>query len=121
MPIMLHSNTAAHVVILAPRKNRGAPFMGFTYDEDEGQKVQSYGSAPNPKSRIISVTFGQPKLAPIRDFISRLRSCPSGKYPSWKMGRMMHWESIGERTLLDCDPSITAFMGESVGFPKTNP
>lgn len=110
---MLHSKTAAHVVILAPRKSCGAPFTGFASDEDEGQNAQSDGSAPNPKSKIISVTFGKPKLVPVRDFISRSRSCPTGKYPSWKMGRMMQWESIGERNafrLLDCDPSVTAFV-----------
>lgn len=97
--------------------------MGFASDEDEGPKSQSEGSVPN-RSRIISVTFGQPKLAPVRDFISRSKSCPTGKYLPWKTGRMMQRESIGEPNgfrLLGCDPSVTEFVEESVEFPETNP
>ena len=47
-----------------------------------------------------------------RPIISRSRARSTGKYPSWKMGRMMHWESSNELNafrLLDCDPSVDAF------------
>jgi hypothetical protein len=96
-----------------PRKSCGAPVVDFVSGENGDQTANSEGSAPDPRSRIISVTFGEPKLTPIRDFISRSRSCPTGKYPSWKMERMMQWEATGERNafrLLDCDPSVTAFV-----------
>jgi hypothetical protein len=47
-----------------------------------------------------------------RDIVSRSRRRPTGKYPSWKMGRMMQWESPAELNafrLLDADPKITAY------------
>lgn len=78
-----------------------------------GQPANSDGFAHDPEPRIISVTFGESKVTPVREVISRSRCCPTGKYPSWKMRRMMHWESPGELKafrLLDCDPSITMFV-----------
>ena len=42
----------------------------------------------------------------------RSRARPTGKYPSWKTGRMMQWESPNELNafrLLDCIPEVTTF------------
>jgi hypothetical protein len=47
-----------------------------------------------------------------RKIISRSRARATGKFPSWKMGRMMHWESHNERNamcLLDANPVVRAF------------
>lgn len=47
-----------------------------------------------------------------RKVVRRSNHRVTGKYPSWKMGRMMQWESTLERDafyLLDADPSVTAF------------
>lgn len=91
----------------------GGPVIESVSGEDGCQPANSDGFAHNPEPKIISVTFGEPNLMPVREVISRSRSCPTGKFPSWKMRRMMHWESIGERNafrLLDCDPSVTAFV-----------
>ena len=100
--------------VTLPRRNCKAPVIDFVVcGEGVCQTANSEGSAPDPRSRIISVTFGGPKLTPIREVISRSRSCPTGKYPSWKMRRMMQWESPAEvkaLRLLDCDPNITAFV-----------
>lgn len=77
----------------------------------EGRAASSL--CPNPESKIISLTFGEPKLTPVRDLISRSRTRPTGKYPCWKMGRMMQWESIAELKafrLLDCDAKIRRFV-----------
>jgi hypothetical protein len=77
----------------------------------EGRAASSL--SPNPESKIISLTFGEPKLTPVRDLISRSRTRPTGKYPCWKMGRMMQWESIAELKafrLLDCDAKIRRFV-----------
>jgi hypothetical protein len=61
---------------------------------------------------VMSVEFGDPKFTPVRTVVSRSRMCPTGKYPSWKMGRMLHWESTSELCafrLLDCDPQVERF------------
>ena len=47
-----------------------------------------------------------------RTVVSRSRARSTGKYPSWKMGRMIQCESLNELNvarLLDADPEITAF------------
>lgn len=61
---------------------------------------------------MISVEFAEPKFTPIRPVVSRSRCRPTGKYPSWKAGRMLEWETVGELNafrLLDCDPGVTRF------------
>ena len=47
-----------------------------------------------------------------RTVVSRSRARSTGKYPSWKMGRMIQCESLNELKLarvLDADPEIAAF------------
>jgi len=47
-----------------------------------------------------------------RNIISRSNARSSGKYPSWKMHRMMHWQSIYERNafcLLDGTSAVRAY------------
>lgn len=47
-----------------------------------------------------------------RKLIGRSRRVMTGKYPSWKMGRMMHWESRVEAKvlrLLDACPAVERF------------
>jgi hypothetical protein len=97
----------------ARRESCRGPVIEFVSGEGGGQPANSDGFALNPEPRIISVRFGEPRLTPVRDVISRSRSCPTGKYPSWKMRRMMQWESPGELKafrLLDCDAKIRRFV-----------
>jgi hypothetical protein len=61
---------------------------------------------------IIRITFCRGGLIRFRRVVTRSRSCPTGKYPSWKIGRMVQWESRNELhafRLLDCDPKVTTF------------
>lgn len=61
---------------------------------------------------ILSVSFPEPGKPRSRKVVSRSRSIGTGKFPSWKMGRMIQWESIHERNafcLLDANPSVTKF------------
>jgi len=53
-----------------------------------------------------------PKGSRARKVISRSNYRVTGKYPSWKMGRMLHWESTLERDafyLLDVNPMVKEF------------
>lgn len=63
--------------------------------------------------RVVSIAFGDPKFTPVRSVVSRSRTRPTGKYPSWKMDRMLEWESNSELLafrLLDCDPKVRRFV-----------
>jgi hypothetical protein len=62
--------------------------------------------------RILRIAFSSAEQVRSRRVVTRSRFRPTGKYPSWKMGRMLQWESVNELNafrLLDCDPSVTAF------------
>lgn len=61
---------------------------------------------------ISDIVFPEPGHLRSRKVISRSSARPKGKYPSWKMRRMIQWESESELyafRLLDCDPDVTAF------------
>ena len=63
-------------------------------------------------SGIRSIRFPEPDQMRSRKVISRSNTRSTGKYPSWKMARMMHWESGNELNafrLLDCDPNVTSY------------
>jgi hypothetical protein len=66
---------------------------------------------PQPvSSRILDIRF--PDILRARKVVTRSRARSTGKYPSWKMGRSMQWESTNELNafrLLDCDPSVIRY------------
>lgn len=61
---------------------------------------------------ILSIeTPEQPSLR-ARKVVTRSRARSTGKFPSWKMGRMVQWESPNELNayrLLDANPSVKKF------------
>lgn len=62
--------------------------------------------------RVLRIVFSSAEQVRSRPVVTRSRFRPTGKYPSWKMGRMLQWESMNELhafRLLDCDPRVTAF------------
>src|SRR5271165_6352087 len=63
--------------------------------------------------RVLRIAFSSPEQVRSRRVVTRSRFRPTGKYPSWKMERMLQWESINELNafrLLDCDPRVKAFI-----------
>ena len=63
-------------------------------------------------SGIKSMVFPELGRVRSRKVVSRSNARSAGKFPSWKMGRMIHWESINELNafrLLDCDPNVTSY------------
>ncbi len=61
---------------------------------------------------INNIVFPEPGQLRSRNVVSRSSARPKGKYPSWKMRRMVQWESENELNafrLLDCDPDVTRF------------
>ena len=70
------------------------------------------GISSPTRSRIKNVVFAGPTEIRSRRVVTRSRVRPTGKYPSWKMRRMLQWESVNELNafrLLDCDPNVTGF------------
>jgi hypothetical protein len=61
---------------------------------------------------VLRIAFSSAERVRSRRVVTRSRFRPTGKYPSWKMERMLQWESINELNafrLLDCDPGVTVF------------
>lgn len=73
---------------------------------DVGQDVEIV------KQGIQAILFPEAGRLRSRRIISRSRVRPTGKYPSLKLGRMVHWESVYELhafRLLDCDSNVRTF------------
>lgn len=60
----------------------------------------------------LSISFPEQGNPRVRKVVTRSRARRTGKYPSWKMGRMVQWESGNEKTVfrtLDGDATVIAF------------
>lgn len=61
---------------------------------------------------VLEIIFPDDNKIRSRKVVTRSRARPTGKYPSWKMGRMVQWESHNELNayrLLDTAPDVKAF------------
>lgn len=62
--------------------------------------------------RILRIVFSSAEQVRSRRVVTRSRFRPTAKYSSWKMERMLQWESMNELNafrVLDCDPRVTVF------------
>ncbi len=60
----------------------------------------------------IEIIFPKDGKIRSRKVVKRSNARNTGKYPSWKMKRMMQWESVHEGNamrILDATPSVTSF------------
>jgi len=94
--------------------------MFIFYTNAIGANFRGENIMPNTDS------FCQIEWAPegcrARKVVSRSNYRVTGKYPSWKMGRMMHWESTLERDafyLLDINPAIREFCEQPAQITYT--
>lgn len=68
---------------------------------------------PATKAEGIQIIFPDGINPRSRKVVTRSRARKTGKIPSWKMKRMVQWESNNERVvyrILDADPTVTAFL-----------
>ena len=68
--------------------------------------------APPAADAYAKIVFPAPDELRARKVVTRSRFRSTGKYPSWKMGRMLQWESVHEHNafrLLDADPQVKSF------------
>jgi len=78
--------------------------------------------------RIRAIRFPEGGEERMGKIVNRSNSRPTGKYPSWKMGRMMQWKTVTHLNafrLLDADSRVSSFQElpmaieyESKGFFK---
>lgn len=67
--------------------------------------------------KILEIVYPNGNNLGVRKIVSRSRSRPTGKYPSWKMQRVLEWESHNELhafRLLDVNPKVKEFYGQPV-------
>lgn len=60
----------------------------------------------------LNISFPEQGNPRVRKVVTRSRARRTGKYPSWKMGRMIQWESGNEKIVyrtFDGDPTVRAF------------
>lgn len=72
---------------------------------------------PGSSESGLQIVVPEPGKLRMRKLIGRSRRVATGKYPSWKMGRLMHWESFQEAKvfrLLDACPGIRKFTEQPV-------
>lgn len=62
---------------------------------------------------ILKIEFPDTDNGRSRKIVTRSRARPTGKYPSWKMNRMMQWESHNELNafrLIEANSAISGFQ-----------
>ena len=68
---------------------------------------------PTSEAEGIRISFPESKSLRSRKIVTRSRARKTGKLPSWKMARMIQWESDNERIvfrILDGDTTVKAFF-----------
>lgn len=77
--------------------------------------IASHNDLSDQSLKEATVVIYQPSDGRYRSrkVVTRSRARPTGKFPSWKMGRMIQWESINELNayrLLDADPNVLQYF-----------
>jgi hypothetical protein len=95
-----------HLYYLLTRKTSAPKKLVNTSPSDTPLRTASNG-------HIVGIEFPKEGDLRSRKIVTRSRSRATGKYPSWKMGRMIQWESADELNvyrLLDVDPQVKSFQ-----------
>lgn len=90
-------------------------FTDISADVESGRVVLERMSAPAVSAVDSTVAIYQPSHGEYRSrkVVTRSRARPTGKFPSWKMERMIQWESVNELNayrLLDADPNVLQYF-----------
>jgi hypothetical protein len=51
--------------------------------------------------KIRSIRYPEEGEQRMKEIVNRSNTRATGKYPSWKMGRMMQWETVGHLDALN--------------------
>jgi hypothetical protein len=75
--------------------------------------------SPPPRDAVIEILYADAADWRARRVVSPSRARPTGKYASWKMRRMIRWESQNELNayrLLDANPAVEAYQEQPLGI-----
>lgn len=75
-------------------------------------RAHFFGNTDAPHDRVLDIVFPPAGTVRARKVVSRSKSRGSGKYPSRKMGRSLHWESPHEQhafSLLEAHPDVLTY------------
>jgi hypothetical protein len=89
------------------------------FEIESKQMVGAIGSIREPqysaaglRGAVLELLYPEAGKLRSRKVVSRSRARATGKFPSWKMGRMIQWESVNELNAyrrLDATPDANAF------------
>jgi hypothetical protein len=77
-----------------------------------GSELEPQYSAAGLRDAILEIIYPEAGKLRSRKVVSRSRARATGKFPSWKMGRMIQWESVNELNAfrrLDATPGALAY------------
>lgn len=87
-------------------------YQGFQFFERAKAECRCRYILDRMDNIILEIRFPEEGDVRSRKIVTRSRSRATGKYPSWKMGRMIQWESTNELNayrLLDANPAAIAY------------
>lgn len=87
-------------------------YQGFRFFELAKAECRCHYVMDRMNNPILEIAFPKEGCVRARRIVSRSRARPTGKFPSWKMGRMIQWESTNELNayrLLDANPAALAY------------
>lgn len=87
-------------------------YQGFQFFERAKAECRCRYLLDRMDNTILEIKFPADGEVRSRKIVTRSRARSTGKYPSWKMGRMIQWESSNELNayrLLDANPAATAY------------
>lgn len=91
---------------------RYANNFGFQFLEQAKAECLCRRVTDRMDNTVLEIFFPEEGKVRSRTVVSRSRARATGKYPSWKMGRMVQWESVNELNayrLLDADPAAISY------------
>jgi len=87
-------------------------YLGFQFFERAKAECRCRYILDRMDNVILEIKFPEEGEVRSRKIVTRSRARATGKYPSWKMGRMIQWESVNELNayrLLDANSDAIAY------------
>lgn len=87
-------------------------YQGFQFFESAKADCRCRHILDRMDNVILEIKFPNEGDVRSRKIVTRSRARATGKYPSWKMGRMVQWESVNELNayrLLDANAAAIAY------------
>lgn len=101
-----------YAILRTGRRGLQVSYHGFQFFEQAKAECLCRKVVDIMNNAVLEISFPEEGKVRSRKIVSRSRARATGKYPSWKMRRMMQWESVNELNayrLLDADPAAISY------------